>query len=210
MKKERVIKSWRGTWDNFGEDEKLNPFALFYLSFIYREVFGLLKKTKIPKKAKLLDIGCGTGRTILTFLKKGYRNIEGIDVVESGISICKRKGIRKVRVMDAFDMDYGDKSFKLVFSEGLVEHFEKQDFGDLIKEFCRVAEKYVLLVQPNRKSLYRKLVTFLYLFIEEKGPPEKDYELCDYHRAFSRNGFYLKRSATDFLGGFWILLFERL
>lgn len=205
MSRKKIMKSWDETWEDF---KGPNPLALWYLDFVKKEISKMLREVKLHKKSKIIDIGCGTGRTLIWFKDFGYENSLGIDQSKSSIDYCKNLNL-KVREMNAFKTKFRNKHFDLVFSEGLLEHFDKSDAKKIIKEMCRVSKKYVLLSQPNRSSVYRKLADIFYLFIKEKGPPEKDYSIDDFVRSFSENKFELKKISTVTLGGFWLLLFER-
>jgi len=45
------------------------------------------------KEISILDAGCGTGGLIKFLKNKGYKNIEGFDVSEVAVSLCKSRGI---------------------------------------------------------------------------------------------------------------------
>ncbi|HLD97859.1 MAG TPA: class I SAM-dependent methyltransferase [Candidatus Nanoarchaeia archaeon] len=51
---------------------------------------GILKNLKLGKGDKILDVGCGNGRSTLPFAKKGY-NILGIDPGKDLISLARKK-----------------------------------------------------------------------------------------------------------------------
>jgi len=208
MKRKSLITEWEKTWDGL-DSGKLNIAARLYLEFVRRDIKKILETIRLPKKSKVIDVGCGTGRTLLWLKGLGFKNLIGVDITRSSLKHCKKIGIKNVYLMDVFGLKYKTEEFDLVFSEGLVEHFNESDFISSINEICRVSRKYVLFVQPNRASLYRKLVNLYYMFVDEKGPPERDYQFSDFNKAFSKNGFYLQDRLVTMLGGFWILLFQR-
>lgn len=202
MDKKRVMHEWERAWKDY---EGLNIIARTYFGFVKSHVKEIIND--IPIQSKVIDVGCGSGRSLLWLEEFGFNPI-GIDCSKSSIRHCKNIGL-DVSLMDAFKTTFKNKEFDLVFSEGLIEHFIPKDFQSLVNEMCRISKKYVLLVQPNRLSLFRKLANIYYLFIQEKGPPEQYYELEDFIRSFSINAFYPIRISITPLDGFWVLLFKR-
>lgn len=202
MERKKVMNKWEKTWKNSKED--LNVLARTYLNFVRSHIEKILED--IPKKTNSIDVGCGTGRSMQWLKEFGFNPI-GIDCSKSAVNRCKSLGL-DVLLADAYKTTFKDREFDLVVSAGVIEHFK--DFQPIIDEMCRISKKYILLVQPNRSSLYRKLANIYYLFIPEKGPPELDYELEDFLESLSRNGFYLSKSSITPLDGYWVLLFKKM
>lgn len=114
---------------------------------------AILKKYErlLPRKARILDIGCGPGFPIDTFLAKGGHKITGIDISKEMIKYAKKfvkKGkfmlgdIRKIRLPENY---YGGiiSSFSLV-------HMSKKDAKESLRKI------YDLL--RNNGILYLSLV----------------------------------------------------
>lgn len=205
MNREKVMEEWENTWKNF-PSMRLNILARTHLNIVKNMIKNMVKN--IPRDIKICDVGCGTGRSMSWYKKMGFDDIIGIDSSETSINHCRKLGY-EVYCMDAFDTGFEDEEIDLIHSEGLIEHFKKSNLDPFVKEMCRISKNHVLLVQPNRKSVYRKLVDIYYKLIPEKGPPEKDYKVSEFIKSFKKNGFLLKKLYTTPLGGFWILLFER-
>jgi len=83
------------------------------------EVDFIKKVTRIKKKAKILDLGCGFGRHSIEFAKRGYQ-VVGVDFSRKLLSIAKKKAKKeKVKVKfilkDAREIPF-KQEFDLVIS----------------------------------------------------------------------------------------------
>ncbi|PIQ77988.1 hypothetical protein COV82_02155 [Candidatus Peregrinibacteria bacterium CG11_big_fil_rev_8_21_14_0_20_46_8] len=68
-------------------------------------------------KGKILDVGCGAGRHILHYQNRGY-DITGIDNSPLAIKVCKERGCKKAKVMDAFHPKFPQYSFDTILLFG--------------------------------------------------------------------------------------------
>lgn len=95
---------------------------------IYNWFFRRYLRKFISRDSRLLEVGCGTA-TLSLSLAKDLRELVGIDITESAIELS-RKHAEVLRVENArFELDdclnlsYKDE-FDVVWSQGLMEHFE--------------------------------------------------------------------------------------
>ncbi len=86
-----------------------------------------LVRRAFPEDARLLDVGCGAGRTTFALLEEGYRNITGCDfskvMVDSARRIAHRRGAKvEFDVADVTALPYADASFSgaLFSAQGLM------------------------------------------------------------------------------------------
>lgn len=68
-------------------------------------------------KGEILDVGCGAGRHILHYQKRGY-DITGIDYSPLAIKVCKERGCKKTKVMDVFHPKFSTQSFDTILLFG--------------------------------------------------------------------------------------------
>lgn len=73
----------------------------------------------IKKEDKILDLGCGAGRTTFNLYKNGYKNIIGLDIADKLIDFAKSYSNKKnlnisFVVGDATKLNYSDNSFDVV------------------------------------------------------------------------------------------------
>jgi len=79
---------------------------------------------------KLLDMGCGNGRTI-NIIKDPRMDITGIDFSEEALKLASKKnpGIKFIEC-DMRDTPFNDNSFDVVISIGSHEHLDKISFSE--------------------------------------------------------------------------------
>ncbi|MFH1511117.1 MAG: class I SAM-dependent methyltransferase [Candidatus Woesearchaeota archaeon] len=85
----------------------------------YRAVITIIRGL-LPKNARIIDIGCGTGN-LLHFLKKaGYSNIEGLELSKRFTNYCIKKGFT-IHQKDV--LTYKSKNrYNCVIATDLLEH----------------------------------------------------------------------------------------
>ena len=76
-------------------------------------------KKYINKDSKILDLGCGAGRTTINLFKNGYTNIIGLDIADKLIEFAKEYSKKNSLdidfvVGDATKLNYEDNTFDVV------------------------------------------------------------------------------------------------
>jgi 2-polyprenyl-3-methyl-5-hydroxy-6-metoxy-1,4-benzoquinol methylase len=89
---------------------------------------------------KVLEIGCGLGTDGAQFAKAGA-DYTGIDLTEASIELARQRfelsGLKgEFRVADAEQLDFGDATFDVVYSHGVLHH--TPDTGTAVREVHRV------------------------------------------------------------------------
>jgi ubiquinone/menaquinone biosynthesis C-methylase UbiE len=120
-------------------------------SLYFARVFASVVKK--CSRGKVLEAGCGTGKS-LKFLK----NQVGLDNSAEAIKIAKRH-CRNLVVADIRKLPFKENSFDMTFNQGVMEHFSKSDFDQILKEFRRVGKK-VLIIVPSKTSVFTVLNPF--------------------------------------------------
>lgn len=208
MKTEIKKRNWGDIWQEY---RGLNWLGRRLKKMEYKGLKKILIYANLPKKSKIIDLGCGSGSVVRFFRRLGYKNSIGLDFYPSSIKLCQKlysfKENKDVFLGDAKKTDFPDRNFDLVFSEGMLEHF--LDCRSIVQEHCRIAKKYVLLFQPNHESFFGKMKRYK----EKIGFPswenEHTYLKKDYLKLFSKFGFELKESGGINLNEVLWLLFKR-
>lgn len=114
---------------------------------------------KNRKIVRILEAGCGTG--IMSYLLSENKDVEayGVDISEKSIDLAQKIGIHfkgKVNfsVADVRHLEFEDRYFDIVFSQGLLEHFKNP--LQVIAEESRVLRKNGILIidVPQKYNLY--------------------------------------------------------
>jgi len=103
------------------------------------------------KRKKILDIGCGHG-AMMNFFKKKGAIVKGVDLSPEAVSYSRSIGLDVIQA-DCRKLPLPNNSFDIVFSLGVVEHFDETI--QAIKEHLRVCKsdgKAVIIV-PHYNSL---------------------------------------------------------
>jgi len=102
--------------------------------------------TSVPKFNSVLDVGCGSGYSVLEFLKEG-KFANGIEtskyLVEQRLKQMTDLGI--TRYGSILKIPCTADSFDLVFCTEVLEHISEKDIIKSISELVRVAKKYLYL-----------------------------------------------------------------
>lgn len=165
---------------------------------------GLWKSEKIifdkyiNKTDKILDIGCGAGRTTINLYKNGYKNIIGLDLstnlIDYAKNYIKNNNLNIDFVVgDATNLKYGDNSFDVViFSfNGMQCIPGKKNRDNVLKEVYRVLKPggiYIFTAHNRDDSgIYQ------YVWDEEKikwenGTQDKNLEIYGDRYSTDRTG----------------------
>jgi len=120
----------------------------------------MIKKYFNPKD-RILDIGCGAGRTTIGFYELGYHLVEGLDLAEAMI-VQARKISKELNydiifsVGDAVCLDYNDETFEAaLFSfNGIMQIPGRENRIKVLKEIKRILKPkgYFLFTTHERDS----------------------------------------------------------
>lgn len=146
---------WNSIWSN---RKLISDYEKKYYSLLFNF------KEKLPKNSKILEAGCGTGRTLNLF--KNNLTI-GLDISNTAIKIAKRNADHVV-MASIFDLPFKENTFALVYNSGVIEHFKHPNNIIAIREMGRVAKSYIIIIVPNFLCLWYFTFKIFYEKIKRK------------------------------------------
>ncbi len=97
----------------------------------------------IPQDSLVLEVGFGSGRILTRIASDKHCKCVGVDVVDGAFPslsfFSQQHGVKVEAIKgDGFSLPFKDKSFDVVYSEGVIEHFPTDYAMAMVKEHARV------------------------------------------------------------------------
>jgi SAM-dependent methyltransferase len=154
----------------------------------------------IPVKARVLDVGCGTGALAKHFQERGY-DVTGIDVATRMVSMARRNGI-DCAVGDILSgLPFQDHEFDLVTCAFFIHGIAAAEREKAFKEAGRLSKFGVLIIDYNVRESHAPWYVRLAEFFEggdyrgflRTGLAElqSSFRRVDVHEASKTTAFYL-------------------
>ena len=113
----------------------------------------------IKTQMSFLEIGCAPGKILAWVANTFDAHVSGVDYAETGIEMSKKLflslGIEAdLRCEDIFDTTFESGSFDVVYSAGLIEHFN--DPSDVVRrhiDLCKPGGISIIVI-PNYGGIY--------------------------------------------------------
>jgi SAM-dependent methyltransferase len=124
-----------------------------------RNLQSILRREVRPGM-KVLEVGFAPGKHLVWVARVLAADVSGLDYSEPGVTSAKRLfealGARgDLRCGDIFNPSFGEGSFDLVYSMGLIEHFD--DPTEIVRRHVLLAKPaggVALLIIPNYRGIY--------------------------------------------------------
>ena len=101
------------------------------------------------KNDKILDIGCGNGKSSCALMEEGY-DVTGIDISDIAVQICNERYGNRMKAVTASitNIPVPDREFGGAVMIHVLEHLDNDDIEDSVKEIRRV-------IRPSGKVFVR-------------------------------------------------------
>jgi SAM-dependent methyltransferase len=83
---------------------------------------GVLAELGLPKPARILDAGCGSGRNMVELARLGA--VTGIELSDTSVALARERRVGEVIAGSVLEMPFAEDSFDLAVSLDVIEHLE--------------------------------------------------------------------------------------
>jgi len=145
----------REMWDRYYASEDETGWFAAFVHWGREHYFGDLFARHVVRfggpASSYLEIGAGTAQTLARVQRRTGANCTGIEITPSAYELGKRYATNCEMVLgDGMRMPFADRSFDVVYSLGLLEHFSPAEQAAFLREQGRVARKAVVVEVPVR------------------------------------------------------------
>jgi SAM-dependent methyltransferase len=152
------------------------------------------------RRARILDVGCGTGANLQMLANYGVA--EGVDISPEALEFCRVRGLSKVKLGPAEALPFEDASFDLVTGLDVVEHLDDDVAG--LSEMRRV------LRPGGHALLFVPAFMFLWGVQDDISHHRRRYTRAELTAAIERAGLSVERSTYANITFFLPTLIGRL
>lgn len=116
----------------------------------------------VTAKLNFLEVGFAPGKILAWAALKRGANVSGVDYSESGCLTARRyferaKVSADIRCENVFDTSLNADTFDVVFSRGVIEHFDEPRL--IVKKHVELTKKHglIIILIPNYSGIWRRI-----------------------------------------------------
>lgn len=149
LKETQQTKVWQGEFGRSYTDR--NTLSPEQLDKLWLGNYGISRSeitrsflSKVPKGARILEVGCNVGNQLLVFKEQGFRDLTGLEIQSYAIEVAKKRVSSACFTQgSALDLPFEDQSFDLVFTSGVLIHIAPPDLPRAMSEIHRCTRRYI-------------------------------------------------------------------
>jgi 2-polyprenyl-3-methyl-5-hydroxy-6-metoxy-1,4-benzoquinol methylase len=169
-------------WKSYSENHfwRLNDKTKVKENSIY---YDDLYDTLLPKDkaSRILDVGCGGGHFLYYLIRKGYTNIEGVDLAPGLVEFVKNEICGNVRNREALNfLEENQAVFNVIVANDFIEHLSKESIIKFLflAKISLKTDGMLIIKTPNMSHLFASRNRYVD-FTHEVGFTEHSlYEVC--------------------------------
>lgn len=96
----------------------------------------------LPRRMKVLEVGCGSGANIGILAKVGINNVTGVDIQPEAVKRAQMAGW-DVLQGSVLELPFHSGDFDMVFTSGVLIHLSPKDLTKAMDEIFRVSSRYI-------------------------------------------------------------------
>ena len=135
----------------------------------------------------VLDLGCGYGHNCLDFVKRGAREVVGVDISEKMLEIARSESVHENITyinMSMTDITSLSRSFDLIYSSLAFHYIE--DFAGFARDLYKVLNNGGWLLFSQEHPIPTATIDGKGHFNRDENGERVSYTLSDYHREGKR------------------------
>lgn len=161
-------------WDRYYASDSGSWFFAKMIHWAREAYFGKLFAQRVKmlggQSSSYLELGVGTAQTLTRLQKMTGVPCTGIEITPRAYEIGKITAPNCTLVLgDALALPFSDRSFDVIYSLGLFEHFEPDQQRTLLSEQARVSKNLILIEVPTRSPHMRSIMWFNRVVRKRKG-----------------------------------------
>jgi pseudaminic acid biosynthesis-associated methylase len=147
--KTEQIRTWSGDFGREYTDR--NNYTPLQLDELYRKTYGVTRREvnqrlleRVPKDARILEVGCNMGTQLLLLKEMGFTDLSGIEIQSYALGRAQeRLPDAQSLQASALSIPFEDQHFDLVFTSGVLIHIAPADLPIAMSEIHRCAKHWI-------------------------------------------------------------------
>lgn len=134
-------------WDCYWKSKSIKKRIIETVRILYFAKYFAKYISKYVKKGPILEAGCGSASISKVLTNKGFITI-GIDNSLEALQIAKIN-CTYVVIADINHLPFKANSFEVVFNQGVMEHFNEEEFTYIADEIKSVTKQFIIIMPCN-------------------------------------------------------------